>query len=104
MMRIYETKTAQQTSLRRPAWDELAIPHPLLDRIEALFGERITPEEAVRRILAAAPAGGDAALVDWAQRVDGVTPPALIVPRAAIEAAYDHVAPAVIDAMRVAIA
>lgn len=104
MMRIYDTKTAQQTILRRPAWDELAIPDPLLDRIEALFGERITPDEAVRRILADVRARGDAALVDWSQRVDGVTPPALVVPRAAIEAAYDHVAPDVIDAMRVAIA
>lgn len=104
MMRIYDTKTAQQTILRRPAWDELAIPDPLLDRIEALFGERITPEEAVRRILADVRARGDAALVDWSERVDGVTPPALVVPRAAIEAAYDQVAPDVIDAMRVAIA
>ena len=103
-MRIYDTQTAQQTILRRPAWDELAIPDPLLDRIEALFGERISPDEAVRRILADVRARGDAALIDWSQRVDGVTPPALVVPRAAIEAAYAHVAPEVIDAMRVAIA
>ncbi len=104
MMRIYDTQTAQQTILRRPAWDELSIPDPLLDRIEALFGERISPDEAVRRILADVRARGDAALIEWSQRVDGVTPPTLVVPRAAIEAAYAHVAPEVIDAMRVAIA
>ena len=104
MMRIYDTQSAQQTILRRPAWDELSIPDPLLDRIEALFGERISPDEAVRRILADVRVRGDAALIDWSQRVDGVTPPALVVPRAAIEAAYAHVAPEVIDAMRFAIA
>ena len=104
MMRIYDTQSAQQTILRRPAWDELSIPDPLLDRIEALFGERISPDEAVRRILADVRARGDAALIDWSQRVDGVTPPALVVPRAAIEAAYAHVEPEVIAAMRFAIA
>jgi len=103
MIRIYDTPTAQKTLLRRPAWDELAIPTPLLDRIESIFGERISPEEAVRRILADVRARGDGALSDWSQRIDGVTPPTLVVPRAAIAAAYKHVAPDVIDAMRVAI-
>lgn len=103
MIRIYDTPTAQKTLLRRPAWDELAIPTPLLDRIESIFGERISPEEAVRRILADVRARGDGALSDWSQRIDGVTPPTPVVPRAAIAAAYKHVAPDVIDAMRVAI-
>ena len=60
MMRIYDTQSAQQTILRRPAWDELSIPDPLLDRIEALFGERISPDEAVRRILLREPTTDEA--------------------------------------------
>ncbi len=104
MMRIYDTLTAQKTLLSRPAWDELAIPDPLLDRIGTIFGERISPEDAVRRILADVRARGDGALIDWSRRIDGVTPPSLVVPRTEIQAAYSHVDPDVIEAMRVAIA
>jgi histidinol dehydrogenase len=75
MMRVYDVATAVATILRRPAWDELAIPDPLLDRLEATFGERVTPDEAVRRILADVRTRGDAAVLDWSAKVDGVRPP-----------------------------
>ena len=71
MMRIYDVATAVSTILRRPAWDELAIPDPLLERLEATFGERVTPDEAVRRILADVRARGDEAIRDWSAKVDG---------------------------------
>ena len=81
MMQIYAVESAQETILRRAAWDELSIPEPLLDRLEALFGARISPEEAVRRILADVRTRGATAVIDWSQRVDGVTPPSLVVIR-----------------------
>ena len=51
-MKIMDAATAQSTILRRAAWDEIDVPDRLLDGIEAMFGERFTPDEAVRRILA----------------------------------------------------
>ena len=51
-MKILTVPDAQQTILRRRAWDEIDVPARLLDGIEAIFGERITPDEVVRRILA----------------------------------------------------
>jgi histidinol dehydrogenase len=104
MMRIFDVATAQQTILRRAAWDEVAVPAALLARIEQTFGAAITPEEAVRRILADVRSRGDAALRDWSQRVDGVTPPSLVVDPAAVRAAYAAVDPAVVAAMRQAVA
>lgn len=102
-MRILDASTAQSTILRRHAWDELSIPDPLLDRLEATFGERVTPDEAVRRILADVRARGDAAVRDWSQKVDGVIPPTLMVDKATIAAAYADVDPSVVEALRVAV-
>ena len=72
MIRILDLPTAQSTILRRLAWDELEIPEPILDRLESLFGERLTPEDAVRRILSDVRKRGDAALIDWTKRIDRI--------------------------------
>ena len=64
-IRILDVPTAQATILRRPAWDEIEVPEQLLDSIEALFDARISPDEAVRRILADVRARGDVALREW---------------------------------------
>ena len=100
LMQILDVPTAQQTILRRVAWDELKIPDPILDRLEDLFGERIDPDEAVRRILADVRARGDAAVREFTQRIDGIVLENLRVPPAQIEAAYEQVAPALVDAIR----
>jgi len=100
MMRILDVATAQATILRRAPWDEMAVPPALLERLARTFGEPLTPEEAVRRILADVRSRGDAALRDWSQRVDGVTPPTLVVDAATVRDAYAAVDPAVIAALR----
>jgi histidinol dehydrogenase len=84
------------------AWDELQIPDSLRDRLEALFGAKVTPDEAVRRILADVRSRGDAAVIDWTERVDGLTPPGLRVTPEQISHAYANVQPGVIDAIRLA--
>jgi histidinol dehydrogenase len=104
MIRIFDVPTAQRTILRRLAWDELQIPDSLLDRLESLFGAKVTPDEAVRRILADVRSRGDAAVIDWTERVDGLTPPSLQVTPEQISHAYANVSPAVIDAIRLAVA
>jgi histidinol dehydrogenase len=103
-MQIFDVESAKRTILRRTAWDEMSVPHAVLDRIEHLFGERIGPEEAVRRILADVRARSATAVLEWSQRLDGVTPAALQVPPEAIRAAYDAVAPDVVEALRLAAA
>ena len=100
LINILDAPTAQQTILRRLAWDELNIPDPILDRLEELFGQRISPDEAVRRILADVRQKGDAAILDYTRRIDGVELPGLVVSKAQIQAAYDQVEPQVVDAIR----
>jgi len=52
------------------------------ERLRDLFGADVAPDEAVRRIVASVREGGDAALQDWTQRIDGVAVPS---PRASEE-------------------
>ncbi len=102
LMRILDVTTAQATILRRTTWDEWAIPAAMMERNEALFGERISPEEVVRRILADVRQRGDAALIEWSERLDRVTPTTLLVSASQIAAAYEQVDEALVEAMRIA--
>ncbi|MFN8445720.1 MAG: histidinol dehydrogenase [Caldilineaceae bacterium] len=102
MIRILDLPTAQSSILRRMAWDELEIPEPILDRLETLFGERLTPEEAVRRILSDVRKQGDAALLDWTKRIDRIALSTLQVSQEQIAAAYQQLDSSVIDAIKLA--
>lgn len=103
MLRIItDVAEARATVLRRTPVDEVDLPPAVAARIAELFGEPLTPDEAVRRIVRDVRARGDAALRDWSQRLDGVAPEPLEVPRGEIARAYETVAPDVVDALRVA--
>ena len=101
-MQIYDSETAQKTILRRSMWDEIEISGDLASSIEAVFGERIGPDEAVRRILHDVRRRGDSALHDWARRADNVTVDYLVAPPDAMKQAVDQLEPNVVDAMRLA--
>ena len=101
-MKIYTVIEAQATILKRRAWDEFEVPERLLDGIETIFGERITPEEVVRRILADVRQRGDAAILKWTKKIDRVDVPSLVIGQSQIEAAYEQIAPEVMEALRLA--
>lgn len=77
---------AARAALTR-SFSEIPVPQSVLSRIEATFGERLTPEEVVSRILADVRARGDDALRDWTGRLDGTRPEALEVSQEEIAAA-----------------
>jgi histidinol dehydrogenase len=72
MLRIFDSQTARQTLLKRTPPDELPVPDALLDSIQSLFRERLTPSEAVTRILKDVRVRGDTALLEWESRLDGI--------------------------------
>ena len=94
-MKIYDNwQEAEETILRRRGLTTLddapgAAPEAVTIGIRRVFGEPLTPEEAVARILADVRQRGDAALRDWTARIDGVTLDGLEVPGEAWAAAYD---------------
>ncbi len=102
LMRIMDVATAEATILRRAAWDEWQVPDAMLDKNIALFGERIGPDEAVRRILADVRRRGDAALIEWTERLDRVTPQVLVITADQIKDAYTKISSELVEAMRLA--
>ncbi len=88
-IRILWWEEAQATVLRRragPWWED--VPEAVREHIRRTFGEPLTPEEAVGRILRDVPARGDAAVREWTHRLDGVWVEELEVPRDAWAAAH----------------
>ncbi len=76
----------------------------LAERLHKTFGEAMTAEQAVARILADVRARGDSALLDWTRRLDGVKLPSIPVSREEIEAAYAETPAAVREALELAAA
>jgi histidinol dehydrogenase len=90
MINIYNVETATRTILKRIPPDETNVPPVMLDRIAATFGERISAEEAVRRILRDVRSRGDASLREWSAKLDGFPADAPIrVPAETLTAALD---------------
>jgi histidinol dehydrogenase len=89
MLSILDAQTARATVLRRRLWGDEDIPISLLDRIETTFGERLTPQQAVTRILADIRARGDEALRYWSEKLDGKAPQSFRVPLDSLHAALE---------------
>ncbi|MEJ2564083.1 MAG: histidinol dehydrogenase, partial [Anaerolineales bacterium] len=73
MLRIFEAEIARQSILKRIPPDEFDVPQSVLDGIEMIFGERLSPSEAVRLIIKDVRTRGDEALQEWSTRLDGAT-------------------------------
>lgn len=103
MIKIFDVETAKQSILKRIPPDETTLPPAAFERLAATFGEKITAEEAVRRILRDVRARGDAALREWSAKLDGfpaATP--LRVPADALAAALESLDPAIRAALEAA--
>lgn len=91
MFSIIDSKTARTTVLRRVPLGDEDVPISVLDRIEATFGERITPQEAVTRILRDLRTHGDAALHSWTEKLDGKSPNSFRVSSDALQTALNSI-------------
>ena len=102
LLKIYTADEAASTILRRENWLEREAPPAMKKGIARVFGEPISPEEAVRRIVKDVRAGGDRALRDWTARIDGVQRKELAVPPTAMAAALEAIPPELAKALRLA--
>ncbi|MEN9563832.1 MAG: hypothetical protein RIR73_2076 [Chloroflexota bacterium] len=104
MFKQYDSQTARQTILKRTPPDEFPVSARVMDNIEKLFGERLTAEAAVTRILKGVRTRGDAALQDWTKRLDSIDLKPAPVSTALIQSALDSISPAQRDALEKAAA
>lgn len=103
-MKQYDPQTARQTILKRTPPDEFPVSARVMDNIEKLFGERLTADEAVTRILKDVRTLGDSALQDWTKRLDSIDLKPAPVSTALIQSALDLISPAQRDALEKAAA
>ena len=99
LLPIYDVESARQTILKRQPPDDFSVPDSVLDGIERRFGERLSPEEAVKRVLNDIRAQGDAALREWTRKIDGLELDAFAVPPERIASAKDRVSDEVCAAL-----
>ena len=78
-------------------WD--SAPSEVLDRIEKLFNEYLTPKEVVGRILDAVRWRGDSAVIDYTNMIDGIELESLEVSKAEMKQAYNDISTDLRDAM-----
>ena len=102
-LRIFDdVQAARQSVLRRVGFDEIPTSPELEAGIRRIFGEPLTPEQVVDRILRDVRSRGDAALREYAQRIDGSALEAIETPRAEIEAAAKAIDAGLRQALEVA--
>ena len=103
MIKIYSVEEAKKTILKRIPMDEVKITEGMLSRIESTFGERINPEEAVRRIIRDIRENGDQGLLRWSNKLDGFPLERSVkVPVEDINKALELIDPLERDALQVA--
>ncbi|WP_288432051.1 histidinol dehydrogenase [uncultured Deinococcus sp.] len=84
-MQVLQGEQAR-TALTR-TFDQIPVPEAVARRIEQTFGEPLSPEQVVERILSDVRARGDDALRDWTEKLDGARPEALEVSAGELAAA-----------------
>jgi histidinol dehydrogenase len=104
MLKQYDPQTARQSILKRTPPDEFPVSQRVLDGIATLFGERLSPEAAVTRILKDVRTNGDSALQKWTRTLDGLDLKPAPVSKKAIQAALDSISPTQRDALELAAA
>lgn len=104
MLKQFDPETAKRTLLKRSAPDEVPVSRRVLDGIARIFGETLTPDQAVTRILADVRTNGDAALRKWTRALDGLDREPGPVSKALVRAALDSVPAAQREALEAAAA
>lgn len=89
-----DVEAAKRSLLKRRSLRDIAVPEALMQGSVAIFGERVAPEEAVRRIIRSVRADGDCAIQDWNRKIDGLSPARLQLSPSELAAALRSIDPA----------
>lgn len=102
MIAIYTTGEARQSILRRDRALEPKVTQAVRDGMRRIFGQDLSPAEAVETILRDVSLRGDAALFDWTRRIDGVSMERIAVDPAEIHNASHQIPSGLWDALLLA--
>ncbi len=82
-----DVDAARGSILKRYSLRDVEAPEAMLARSHDLFGERLMPEDVVKRIISSVRQGGDEALREWNLKLDRTQTEALLVAPDALQAA-----------------
>jgi len=82
---------AQKTILKRHSLRDYSVPDHVIDRSVGIFGERVMPDDAVRRIIKAVRENGDSAVFDWNKKIDGIELDSLEVSQDEMQSALEQI-------------
>ncbi|MCJ7736132.1 MAG: histidinol dehydrogenase, partial [Anaerolineae bacterium] len=101
LIRIWtDVEDARRTVLQRRDMMNLdEVPENVMTGIRKVFGEELTPGEAVARILKDVRTRGDDALREWTQRIEGLEIDDFAIPAPALKDAYEKLPADLRDAM-----
>lgn len=99
---IRDMNVARNTVLRRFPGESVDLPSHVKGRIIETFGEQLTADDVVRKIIAKVSDNGDAALHEYTQAFDGVDLERFEIPKSEITTAKENVDVKLLDSLRVA--
>ncbi len=104
MIKIYTVKEAESSILKRNGFLDLVVPDGVKAGIRNIFGEDLSPDTAVTRLLADVRERGDEAIRHWTKRIDGVEIQDLVVSRTEIESAVSRIPADLVDSLNLSAA
>ncbi|HEU65974.1 MAG TPA: histidinol dehydrogenase [Chloroflexi bacterium] len=102
MKRVEGFNKASQLLTREKFWESFTAPPGSGDRVKQAFGEKVSVQEVVNRIINEVRSKGDKALFDYTEKLDGVRLDSLEVDRQEVVAAYEVADKKVVSALEVA--
>ncbi len=102
MFKLYNPEEASASILRRDTALDPQVPEAVRAGIQRVFGQDLTPEAAVAKLLSDVRERGDDALRDWSARIDETPLGAILVDKEQIAAAVSRIPPDLIKALEFA--
>jgi histidinol dehydrogenase len=102
MKRVKGLDKARQLLTRENFWESFTTPPGLTAQIKRVFGEELSVQEVVDRIIGEVRDKGDKALLDYTEKLDGVRLDSLEVDRQEVVAAYDTIDKELVSALEFA--
>jgi len=102
MKRVKGFNKAKRLLSRESLWESFTTPPGLTAQVKQTFGEELSVQEVVDRIIGGVRDKGDKALLDYTEKLDGVLLDSLEVNRQEVIAAYDVIDKKVISALELA--
>ena len=102
MKRVKGFNKARRLLTRKSFWESFTTPPRLRAQIKQVFGEELSVQEVVDRIIGEVRDKGDKALLDYTEKLDGVRLDSLEVDRREVVAAYDAIDKKLVSALEFA--